>query len=138
MAGEAEGPISSCRQSRLSIGSGWLRARRNMATEDEAAVRAVMKAFVDSWNRHDMRLLSALFSEDADFVDVFGNGFEDRTAIEQALTQRHATVLQKSRFTAKQVAVRFHKPDLPIAHAVIELIGQSNRQRQHLPPSMRV
>jgi len=67
-----------------------------MATEDEAAVRAVINAFIDAWNRHDMKMLSALFSEDADFVDVFGNWFEERTAIEKALTQRHATVFQNS------------------------------------------
>lgn len=109
-----------------------------MATEGEAAVRAVIKAFVDSWNRHDMTMLAALFSEDADFVDVFGNWFEDRTAIEQALTQRHATVFQSSRFTEKRVAIRFHKPDLAIVHAVIELSGAINRQGQHLPPGLGV
>lgn len=66
---------------------------------------------------------SALFAEDADFVDVFGNWSKDRMAIEQALAQRHATVFQNSRFTEKDVAVRFHKPDLAIVHAVIELSG---------------
>ena len=109
-----------------------------MATEDEAAVRAVINAFIDAWNRHDMKMLSALFSEDADFVDVFGNWFEERTAIEKALTQRHATVFQNSRFTEKRVEVRFHRPDLAIAHAVIELSGAMNRQGQQLPPGLGV
>src|SRR3989475_7344459 len=113
-------------------------ARREMTTQDKAAVRAVIERFIDSWNRHDMRTLAALFTQDADFVDVFGNWFEDRTAIEQALTQRHATVFQNSRFTEKRVAVRFHKPDLAIVHAVIELSGAINRQGQQLPPGLGV
>src|SRR5947207_15544017 len=81
-------------------------------------------------------MLSARFSEDADFVDVFGNWFEERTAIEKAVTQRHATVFQNSRFTEKRVEVRFHRPDLAIAHAVSELSGAMNRQGQQLPPGL--
>lgn len=109
-----------------------------MATQDEAAVRAVIEAFIDSWNRHDMRTLAALFAADADFVDVFGNWFRDRKSIERALTQRHATVFRSSRFTEKDVAVRFHKPDLAIVHAVIELSGAVDRQGQQLPPGLGV
>src|SRR5207247_9882807 len=99
-----------------------------MATEDEAAVRAVINAFIDAWNRHDMKMLSALFSEDADFVDVFGNWCEESTAIEKALTQRHATVFQNSRFTEKHVEDLFHTPDLAIAQAVMELSRGRNAQ----------
>ncbi len=109
-----------------------------MTTEDQAAVRAVIKAFIDSWNLHDMRGLSGLFSEGADFVDVFGNWFEDRMAIEQALTQRHATVFKNSRFGEKRVVVRFLKRDVAIVHAVIELSGAMNPQGRQLPPGLGV
>jgi uncharacterized protein (TIGR02246 family) len=85
-----------------------------------------------------MKTLAALFANDADFVDVFGNWFKDRTAIERALTERHATVFQNSRFTEKDVAVRFHKPDLAIIHSVIELSGAVDRQGHQLPPSLGV
>ena len=109
-----------------------------MTTQDKAAVRAVIEMFIDSWNRHDMRTLAALFTQDADFVDVFGNWFKDRMAIEKALAQRHATVFRNSRFTEKDVAVRFHKPALAIVHAVIELSGAVDRQGQQLPPGLGV
>ena len=109
-----------------------------MTTQEELAVLAVIEAFIDSWNRHDMRTLAALFAEDADFVDVFGNWFRGRMALELALTQRHATVFQNSRFTEKDVAVRFPKPDLAIVHAVIELSGAVDRQGQELPPGLGV
>jgi len=41
-----------------------------MTTQDEPAVRAVIDALIDSWNRRDMKSLAALFAGDADFVDV--------------------------------------------------------------------
>jgi uncharacterized protein (TIGR02246 family) len=109
-----------------------------MATENEAAIRGLIRAFVDSWNRHDMTMLAALFAEDADFVDVFGNWFKDRIAIEQALTQRHATIFKDSLFAEKDFAVRFVKPDLAIVHSVIELSGATDRQGNHLPPGTGV
>src|SRR5438046_9509669 len=104
-----------------------------MATEDEAAVRAVINAFIDAWNRHDMKMLSALFSEDGDFVDVYGNWFEERTAIETSLTQRHDTVFQNSRFTETPIAALFTSPALTIPDAIIELKGTTNRQGKPLP-----
>ena len=107
-----------------------------MTTENEAAVRGLIREFVDSWNRHDMPTLAALFEEDADFVDVFGNWFKDRIAIEQALTQRHASVFKNSLFAEKDFAVRFVRPDLAIVHSVIELSGATDRQGDQLPPGL--
>ncbi len=40
----------------------------------------VIAPLVDSWNRYDMRAVAALFAEDADFVDAFGNWFTSRVA----------------------------------------------------------
>ena len=85
-----------------------------------------------------MRTLAALFAEDAEFVDVFGNWFRDRKSIERALTQRHATIFQSSLFAEKDVAVRFLKPDLAIVHAVIELSGAVDRQGQQVPRGLGV
>jgi uncharacterized protein (TIGR02246 family) len=109
-----------------------------MTTEDEAAVRVVTQEFIDSWNHHAMSRLAALFAEDADFIDVFGNWFRDRTAIEQALTQRHATIFKDSLFTERDFAVRFVKPDVAIVHLVIELSGAIDRQGHQLPPGLGV
>ena len=109
-----------------------------MTTENEAGVRGLIEAFVDSWNRHDMKMFAALFAEDADFVDVFGNWFKNRIAIEQALTQRHATVFKDSLFAEKDFAVRFVKPDLAIVHLVIDLSGAVDRQGHQIPPGQGV
>src|SRR5439155_4797126 len=50
-------------------------------TEDKPGPKAVMAAFIASWNRHDMSTLASLFAEDADFIDIFGNWFKDRASI---------------------------------------------------------
>ncbi len=93
---------------------------------------------VDFWNRHDMRALSALFAEDADFVDVFGNWFKSRAEIADALSARHATVFKVSRFAKKSLAVRFPRSDIAVVHAVLELTGAVDRQGQALAPGLGV
>src|SRR5712691_6644580 len=109
-----------------------------MTTEDEEAIRSVIERVVDSWNRHDMHSFAALVAHDADFVDVFGNWFRNRAAIEQALSERHATVFKDSRFTEKEVVMRMPKRDLVVVHAVLELSGAFGPQGQPLPPGLGV
>lgn len=111
---------------------------REMTTEDEPAVLAVITRLIDSWNRHDTHSLAALFAEDADFVDVFGNWFRDREAIERALAERHKTVFKESSFREKEIVVRFQKRDVAVVHAVVELSGAFDRQGQPLPPGFGV
>ena len=48
------------------------------ATGIDAVVSAVVTTVVDAWNRHDMKAYSALFTEDADFVNVVGMHFRGR------------------------------------------------------------
>ena len=109
-----------------------------MTTQDENAIRMVISRFIECWNRHDMGALAALFADDADFVDVFGNWFKDRASIEKALAQRHATVFKESRFTGKEVVIRAHKADLAIIHAVIELSGAVDREGRKLPSGLGI
>ena len=109
-----------------------------MTAEDPASVRSVITQFIDSWNRHDMLSLAALFAEDADFVDVLGNWFRDPEAIQRALAERHATVFRGSRFQEKEVAIRFQETGLAVVHAVIELSGASDRRDEPLPTALGV
>jgi uncharacterized protein (TIGR02246 family) len=109
-----------------------------MTTEDEEAIRSVITRLVDSWNRHDMHSFAALFTEDADFVDVFGNWFRNRAEIEGALTERHASVFRESSFIEKEVVIRIQKHDLAVVHSVLELSGAVDRQGQRLPLGLGV
>lgn len=111
---------------------------RELTTEDEAAVRSVITRLIAYWNRHDMHSFAALFSEDADFVDVFGNWFRTRMAIEGALTERHATVFRGSSFIEKELVIRIQQRDLAVVHSVFELIGATDRQGRSLPPGLGV
>jgi uncharacterized protein (TIGR02246 family) len=125
---------------RLVMGRGQVRNRLGIVTteHEEADIRSVMGRVVDSWNRHDMHSFAALFAHDAHFVDVFGNWFRSRAAIESVLSQRHATVFKDSRFTEKEVVIRMPRRDLAVVHAVLELSGATDPQGNPFPPGLGV
>ena len=63
---------------------------------DQEALRDVVAAFEDPWNRHDMETFAKLFTEDADFVNVVGLWWKGRPEIKQAHEDSHATMFKNS------------------------------------------
>jgi uncharacterized protein (TIGR02246 family) len=67
---------------------------------DEAAIRALLAAQAEAWNRGDAAAWSKVFEPDADFVNIVGMVFSGRKEIEE----RHATVFATF-FKGTQTAV---------------------------------
>jgi uncharacterized protein (TIGR02246 family) len=104
---------------------------------DEGQVRQVVGGFVETWNRHDMEAFGRLFAPDADFVNVAGDWWKGRDAIQERHAYAHGTIpvdtpgdqpryygIFKSttlRFT--QMDVRFLRNDVAAVHASMELPG---------------
>lgn len=101
---------------------------------EEEAVTAVVGAFEDAWNRHDMDSLASLFADDADFVNVRGMRWIGRAAIKEAHVATHATIFKNSRLRMQETSVRFLKPDVAVARSLWELTGQTTREGNVAPP----
>ena len=101
---------------------------------DQEAVKDVVTAFENCWNRHDMEAFAQLFAEDADFVNVIGLWWKGRPEIKQAHEASHTTMFKNSRLNISETSVRFLNPDVAIARSVGELVGHTNPQGETLPP----
>ena len=66
------------------------------STMTATGIDAVVSAVVDAWNRHDMKAYSALFTEDADFVNVVGMHFRGRPQIEAVHIDVHRNIFKNS------------------------------------------
>jgi hypothetical protein len=53
--------------------------------DDEALVRAHVGKLTTTWNSHDMKAFAQLFSDDAQFVNVVGMWWKNRSEIEAAM-----------------------------------------------------
>ncbi|HET9001598.1 MAG TPA: SgcJ/EcaC family oxidoreductase [bacterium] len=107
----------------------------------EDAVRRAVNGFAEAWNRHDMDGLGALFTPDADFVNVTGRWWKGRQGIQTSHAFTHATISQSSpgvdvpahaygifkvsNFHFDRIDVRLIRPDVAIAHGAWTMVGDS-------------
>lgn len=84
----------------------------------------VASAFAAAWMERDADALAALFTEDADFVNVVGIWWEDRAAIRKAHHYGLTTFFRTSRLSVGRTKVRRIGEDVAIVHARMILTGQ--------------
>ena len=89
--------------------------------EDEAAARAVMAAYEDAWNRHDMHAMAALFTEDAEWVNIVGMWWRGRAAIERTHAAFHETMFRDTPMHVDDLAARRIAPDVLVAVVTVAM-----------------
>jgi uncharacterized protein (TIGR02246 family) len=108
-------------------------------TNDERDVRQVVSGFAETWNHHDMEAFGRLFAPDADFVNVGGNWWKGRAAIQMHHAYSHGTIpadtqggemryfgiFKTSTMRFTQIDVRFLPKDVAVAHVSWELLGDT-------------
>ena len=85
----------------------------------------IASGFVDSWNRHDMTSLVALFHDNAAFVNVVGVHMRGRDEIEHHHTVAHAGPFQSSTLNLDVEDASEIVPGVVVAHARSALHGDT-------------
>lgn len=93
---------------------------------DQAAIERVIQDYTESWNLHEGKGFGKDFTEDADFVNIFGMKFTGKAEIEN----RHVKILQTfykgSNLQIVKTELREVQPDLIIANVYWRLKGYRN------------
>jgi len=89
--------------------------------EDQKAIERVILDGIEAFNRHDALAGTASFTEDADFVNVYGKWSRGATEIERSRKERFETALREAKIKLLELRVRFIRPDVAIAHEAHEL-----------------
>jgi len=100
---------------------------------EEEAVRTVGRQVIETWNAHDMKAFAQLYTDDAEFVNVYGMWWTGRERIESEHEATHATVFRKSHLSAKETRVKFLRPDVASLHMRWDLTGLALPSGQALP-----
>ena len=100
---------------------------------EEADVRAVGQRAIDTWNAHDMKAFAALYTRDAEFVNVYGMWWTGRERIEAEHAATHATVFRQSQLSAADMRAKFLRPDVASLHMRWNLTGLALPNGQKLP-----
>lgn len=94
------------------------------AADDNSRVEALWTQFVESWNRHDVRAFSLLFSLDADMTNWRGEHIRGQAAIRERYQPLFSgVVFQDSVVSGKVRLVRFLRPDIAVVDVDWEMSG---------------
>ena len=101
--------------------------------KDEEAIRALIVEMTESFNRHDSKAATRMYTPDADLVTVRGEAFRGATDFEKGLGTILATRAKDATLTTLDVRIRFIRPDVALAHVTNELSGLLSPDGQQLP-----
>jgi len=101
-------------------------------TEDEA-VKAVITAMTEAFNRHDAKAWTRLATPDAQLVTVRGESMNGVAEIEKGLSGLFETRNRNASVKILDVKVRLIRPDVAMAHVINELSGVIGPGGQKLP-----
>lgn len=104
------------------------------ARNDEDSIRSVMAATTDAFSRHDPKAWVKFCTPDAQLVTVRGESMKGIAEIEKGLATIFQTRGRNVTLKTLEVAVRFIRPDVALAHVTNELSGLASPQGQTLPP----
>jgi len=104
------------------------------ARNDEDSIREVMAATTGAFSRHDAKAWVKFCTPDAQLVTVRGEFMKGIAEIEDGLTTIFQTRGRNVTLKTLEVAVRFVRPDVALAHVTNELSGLASPEGQTLPP----
>ncbi|HET9320860.1 MAG TPA: SgcJ/EcaC family oxidoreductase [Bryobacteraceae bacterium] len=93
---------------------------RSNALQD---IEAVFAQMAELWNRHDTRAYTALWAEDADFVNVIGMHRRGRKELLAEMDYLHADRFKDTHIRIERRTVKFLTPEFALAHVWWEMNG---------------
>lgn len=100
---------------------------------DQSGAQRVGAHFVQAWNAHDMKAFAALFNEEADFVNVYGEWWTGRARIETEHAAVHSSVFRDSHLSAQDVRIKSLSDDVASLHIRWTLTGVAAPSGTALP-----
>jgi uncharacterized protein (TIGR02246 family) len=100
---------------------------------DEAAIREVISATTEMFNRHDASGFVRYYTPDADLVTVRGEVMKGTAEIEAGLNRIFRTRAGNTTLREIDASIRLLGPDVALAHVTNELSGLVGPAGERLP-----
>lgn len=85
-------------------------------TNDHKTINQIIEHFTNAWNDHAGQGSADYYSQDADFVNIFGMAFAGKQEIEERHIKIHETFLKGSIFEVTDLRLREAKPGVVVGH----------------------
>jgi uncharacterized protein (TIGR02246 family) len=104
------------------------------SAEDEAAIRAIVNHWQQSWENFDASVLAGDYAEDADWQNAFGVRLKGGAKIVDFVSRvvKRSTV-QGRHTTWGEPTVRFVRPDVALAYRDYSTVGHKDLSGKEMP-----
>jgi uncharacterized protein (TIGR02246 family) len=92
------------------------------SAEDELAVRALVNEFSNTWNRHDMKAMHELDTEDVEWINVVGHYWRGKTTVYKGHVAIHKGMNATTSTSVESATVRSLAPTVAIAVATMHFV----------------
>jgi uncharacterized protein (TIGR02246 family) len=90
-----------------------------LSAEDESAVRALVDAFADTWNRHDMKAMHELNTEEVEWINVVGHQWRGNPTVIKGHTAIHKGMVAQVSMSVESATIRSIAPNVAVAVATL-------------------
>lgn len=98
---------------------------------DRDSISSIVDHFTQAWNEHKGKGSADYYTEDADFVNIFGMAFSGKQEIEDRHIKIHETFLKDSIFTVTDLKIKEVRPDV----AIVQVYWIVNGIQKLAPPA---
>jgi uncharacterized protein (TIGR02246 family) len=90
-----------------------------LSGEDEAAVRAIVNEFANTWNRHDMKAMHDLDTDDVEWINVVGHHWRGKTTVTKGHVAIHKGMVAQVSMSVESMDTRSIAPTVAVAVATM-------------------
>jgi uncharacterized protein (TIGR02246 family) len=99
--------------------SATMNTQPAFSTADELAVRALVNEFANTWNRHDMKAMHELDTEDVEWVNVVGHYWRGKATVYKGHVAIHKGMCATTTMSVESATIRSIAPTVAIAVATM-------------------
>ena len=120
--------VSACAQ------TGPNKPAQPASTEDEAAVRAIVLHWQQSWEHFDASILQGDYADDADWLNAFGVRIKGGAKIVEFVSRVvKRPGVQGRQTTWDEPVIRFIRPDVAVAYRDFRTVGHKTLDGKEMP-----
>jgi uncharacterized protein (TIGR02246 family) len=86
----------------------------SVSDSNQEEIRVIALGFFEAWNRHDMKAIAKLFTDDADWINIVGMHWRGKNSVVKAHEIFHRTIFQNTAMNPIDVGIRMVTSDVAI------------------------
>jgi uncharacterized protein (TIGR02246 family) len=112
------------------------RTPQALSGDDESAVRGLVNEFANTWNRHDMKAMHELDTEDVEWINVAGHHWRGKATVYKGHDAIHKGLMANTNMSVETALIRPIAPTVAVAVATMHF-GPSLDPRWPLLPASK-